>query len=454
MNFSYQKNTKNLRLLFLIQHKLVFVILQSVLFVSVMMIFGCAKEDVFDPPIVDILSPTEKEIITLPGDLRIHISFTAEKPIKFIQINILNYNDVPIFEPRQYYPDKMKVEIDEEWRLSRVPKGNYAPFYFQIKVIDGSGTNTFFREINLINPDLKYKGFYLTSRPSVNQTQVDFYNENLEASHFTTIDGEFAASEVSVENDIFYISTIIPPRIQAFEFEDEQLTWTVEPEMPEPKFTDIYFYNEYLYAGTANGRVRSYHATSGMAGSITQKLSDSVPSVITVSESYIVGNFDSQQGSGNALAVFYQETGSLYHIYPMNYDVVDLFLDKYGYSFLIFGNSNDHGVMLVYSPVVNTIRDIYDIVEGQIQKVIKLDKNRFFLVIDNRVYLYSSDSNSSQMLFSFDESFSEMAYESLNSNLFFAFHDRVEIYSFPGLKKIATTTTSTTIKGLNLKYGY
>lgn len=415
---------------------------------------GCSKEEVIPPPVVEIISPSENEPIYLPGEIHFHVVLKSSSSIKFIQVNIENYTQVPVFEPKQYFPDQQTVEIDESLSFNLLPQGQHPPYFLHLRVIDGSGTNNFYQEINLSNPDLKYLGFYLTTRPSVNKTEVFFYDENLNESSFLAVDGEVQETEVSTYQDMFYLTTVNPAKLKAYAFEDQYLAWEVLPDLPNPEFTDLHFTENYLFAGTANGRIKSFFVTTGNPGVMAKRLSDSIPLSVSTSNGYIIGNYFSKKGNNYTLAVFYRATGILFQKRPLNFDVVDLYFEKYGFGFLVFGNNGQKGTMALYQPLNNSIPESFDIDEGIILRTEQFDQDRFFLNIDKNVFLFNSVDKSNKKLLSFEDDIVDFVFDDIKNNLFVAFSDRVEIYSYPGMEKIATQMATFPVKTIELRRAY
>lgn len=433
------------------ENRLLFTLLFALLLFS---LDGCKKDKPKAPPEVEIISPVEMELIYLPGDLHLHLHLKSNNTIKFIQVSLENYSQVPIFEPIQFYPDNSTVEIDEYLRFGLIPNGQHDPFYLHVKVIDASGTNNFYRQVKLVNPDLKFFGFYLTTRPSTNKTEVLYYDNELNESSFVVVNGEFRRSATSTYQDMFYLSTAIPAKLQAYSFEDQELAWEAFPDLPFPEFTDLHFKGDFLYVGTANGRIKSFNSRSGNLGVTTSRLSDSVPRKVSVSDGYVIGEFLAKKSVGNAFAVFYKDTGILYQKYPLNFNVMDIYFEKYGFGFIAFGNGIENGTQVLYQPLGNSIRESHDFTEGLILHTERLDLDRFFLNIDRKIYLFDVIDKSNKLLFNIDDDLIDIVYENINSNLYLVFSDRVEIYSYPAVQKLATQVSTYPIKSIELRQAY
>jgi hypothetical protein len=97
---------------------------------------------------------------------------------------------------------------------------------------------------------------------------------------------------------------------------------------------------------------------------------------------------------------------------------------------------------------------IYDFAEGKIHQVLRLDNDQFFVIIKSIVYLYNSKNNNIQLLLSFNEEPVTIRYENQNSQLYIAFADKLEIYSYPALQKLASLTAPFPIKSLDFRYAY
>jgi len=448
------KITKKINCFFNSNNSLV-VLLVSVFFIMMLFVFsGCKKEENVPPPSVEIISPAENELIYLPGEMHLHLKLKSRESIKFIQVSIENYAQVPIFQPKEYFPDEETVEINEYLNITLVPEGQHPPYYLHLRVIDVSGTNNYYREIQLTNPDLKYLGFYLTTRPSVNLTDVYFYTEDLNESHFISVEGDFRGTLVSDYQDIFYLNTVNPSKIRAFQHTDQELLWEAIPELPFPEFTDLHFNANYLFAGTANGRILSFHSITGSQGVLAKRMSDSIPTSIATSNGYIIGNYEAKNANNNSLVVFYRSTGILFQKRPMNYHVVDIYFEKYGFGFLVFGNGNLNGTQILYQPVNNSITETVDIEEGLIHFTEQYNQDKFFLNTGNKIVFFDSVDESTKQLLTLDEPLIDMAFERISSQLFLVYTDRVEIFSYPSMQKVATQAAPHSIKSIELRVAY
>ena len=415
---------------------------------------SCRKHDVTPAPTVQILSPSVNEIFLLPGELKIHLKIKSEKAIKFVQVSFVSYDDAHVFKPQQYYTDSTFVEIDETIKLGLLPQGFSSPYYLYITVISSAGTNTYFRQVDFINPDLKYQGFYVSTRPSTSTTQVYFYGPGFQESLFTTVEGEFLGSTSSDYQDFYYLTTSFPANFYAYTHEGSELIWETSAELPVPEYSAILYNDNIVFTATANGRIRSFNAVTGTPDIVTTAMVDSIPLHIQASSDHIVGEFLSKNSNSNVLVLFYRSTGTLVQKRPLNFMVADIFAGKNGNNFLIFGNENETSLLTTYHPQGNFLSDNKTIKEGIIKQVVRYDSDRFFLDIGNRIYLYNYSIGVNKLIREFIDEVVQFQYDKINSRLLVAFENRVEIYSYPGNDLVHLQTIPHPVNSIDLRYTY
>ncbi len=429
--------------------------LPCLLFIVVLLTLNsCRKDDVTSSPTVQILSPAVNEIFNLPGELKIHLKIKSEKAIKFVQVSFINYDDASIFKPQQYYTDSTFVEIEDTIKLGVLPQGLFSPYYLYITVVDGAGTNTYFRQVDFINPDLKYKGLYVSTRPSMGTTQVYYYDPDFQESLFTTVEGEFLGSTSSDYQDFYYLTTSTPAHFYAYTHQDSELIWKASAELPIPEYTAIHYNDNIVFTATANGRIRSFNAVTGTPDIVTAAMVDSIPLHIQASSDYIVGEFLSKNSNNNLLALFYRSTGTLVHKKPLNFAVADIFVGKNEINFLVFGNEVETSLLTTYHPLGNFLSDDKTIKEGIIKQVVRYNPDRFFLNISNRIYLYNYSTGVNKLIIEFVDEVAQFKYDYINNRLLVAFENHVEIYSYPGNELVHLQTIPHPVNSMDLRYTY
>lgn len=425
------------------------------LFSMMLLLNGCLKDTATLPPTIEFISPAELQLFDLPGEIDVNIVLKGDKPIKFVELSILNQSHGEVFDPVFYYPDSTYVVINEPIFFDLLPIGHFEPFYLQVRVISAAGSNKYLRQIKLRNPELQYNGFYAFTEPTPAQAEIWFYDRDFISNQVIMTTGNYLSMIASSPyQHTIYVSTVNPSSIKAYQSTDHSLLWSYETDSTLPGLTDVFLHSNLIYAGLDNGVIKSFQAHTGVEGTRTQKLTDSIPTVIAVAKTYTIANFKAKSGSGSAIALFLKATGNYLHSRSINYDVLDIYLEKYAYNFLIFGNGQSEGMQLVYHTNGNFFSNFYEFSEGKIRKTVKLNESNFFIGIENRIFQYDTDVQKPLKLLSFNEIPVDFEYEFLSSQLIISFKDRIEIYAYPGLKMIKSISTSSTVKGIELKYSY
>ena len=415
---------------------------------------SCKKEKVVPPPVVEILAPAKNETVLLPNEVNLHLRVSSEKNIKFIEVSFVNYDQVKLFDPRAYYFDSTFVEIDEKIDLDILPQGFFSPYFIHVTVIGGAGTHTYFQEIKFLNPEVKFKGLYVSTRSSINRTQVYFYDPSLTETLFASADGEYVASTTAEYKDRFYLITSNPSRLLAYAHDDKELVWEKTPELPEPEFTTLRYTNFNLFTATRNGRLKSYHPLTGNQDVVTSVLHDSIPLLLDATGDHILGEFLAKNTNSNSLVLFYRRTGTIVHKRPLNFSVAGIYVGKYGFNFVIFGNENQTSLAGTYHPLGNFINDEKIIEEGLIAQVERYSPDKFFLQIGNGIYLYDYNSGVNKLIRAFPEEVTGFGFDPVHSILYVAFSQQVEAYSYPDNDLAAKFDVPYPIVGLDLMIGY
>ncbi|MEJ2594098.1 MAG: hypothetical protein P8100_03000 [bacterium] len=416
--------------------------------------YSCKKEESVPPPIVEVISPEDNQNILLPDEVRLHLEIKSEKRIKFVQVSFVNYDNATLFEPVSWYFDTTHVEIDENVQLGLIPQGFFSPYFMHVTVIGGAGTHTYFHQIKLTNPETKYKGLYVTTRPAINQSKVYFYEPDFSERVFASIEGEYVASTTADFKDYFYLITTQPGKLFAFSHDDAELIWSKTPELPNPEYTTLKYANFTIFSATKNGRIKSYHALTGNTNIVSTQLHDSIPHHVQATSDHILGEFEAKNSNSNLLVLFYRGTGTVARKRPLNYDVADIQIGKYGFNFLIFGNESQNALVGTYNPLGNFITNVKKIEAGLIRQVEKYDADRFFLNIDNSIYLYNYAEGFNKLIREFSEEVVAFKYEPVNSVLFVAFEQRVEVYSYPANQLLHQQNIPYRVKSIDVRIGY
>lgn len=429
----------------------------NIILVSLFFLFlaeSCKKDEPYQKPVVRIISPVVNEIVNTPGNMGVKLSVDSRNMIKYIRVNIDNDQQVPLFTPMFLYPDSTSALIDEEMFLGSLQHNETEPFYLHIAVDDGVNLNHYYQPIRVNPADMQYRGFYMITRPSVNRTEVKYYNTTLQYFSFAMIDGEYIDSEISANNDMLYVATHIPARLTAFEFEDQYLKWTKEPEMPYPEYIDLYYDVNFLFSATGSGRIVKYRALSGNQQAITTQLKDSVAMKICADGEYIIGDFKARTGPGKSWVVFYQETGIPFQKYQAGNSVVDFYPVSEGDGFYVFGNTGEHGEFVKYQVTGNYISARININYGLIGHTCRIDEQTFLISIGRDIYRFSTIVQYPFKLLVLSEDIVDMKYDPADDQLFVASGDDVKLYAYPGMQFLSSIPSQNPVKAINLRYGY
>ena len=425
------------------------------LFVLVACSIGsCNKSGSYSPPVINILAPAENEAVQLPGFVEVQVSVAGEQTLKYVRISIDNDQLTPMFTSKFFYPDSNLVVINYDFQLDQIPHGQSGPFYLHIAVDDGIEINHEYRKVKLNNADMVYKGFYLFSQPMPNRIQIDYYDTDARNQYFEMLDGDYVDSDVSAKQDMVYISTNKPSALFAFEFNDQNLQWAKEPLNPYPEYTDLLHEGSNLYSATGNGQISNLSDVSGFVKVITPVLPDSVPAKIGVCEDFFIGDFWVRNKPARSWVIFYKVTGQIFHRNSSDIQVIDFYAIGRSNGFSVLGNKDAKGIYLKYLIEEQSTSDSFVFTDGEISNTYKMNENEFLVAIDRHLYVFNVADKSTKVIHEFSSEIVAINFDSINSNLFVALENTLEIFAYPSMIELNAIHTQHPIKGLELRFAY
>ncbi len=403
---------------------------------------------------VTIISPEVNDAFSLPGYMLVELTVTSERDIKFVRINIDDKDFVPLFGSKFFYPDSKTAEIAYNLKMEVLTQQTSGPYYLHVAVDDGIKLTHTYREVILNNATMIFKGFYLFTRPSVNQTSIKYFDSDFNESDFSVLNGEFTDAEISIKNDMLFVATTIPGKLTAYEFEDQLLKWTQEPEAPYPDYTDLYHDGNYLFVGYENERIAALSDLTGIQKTGTKILVDSVPMKVGIADNYFIGDFKKRTSPSRAWVSFYRLTGSLYQSYQTGISVVDFYPSVEEGAIDVIGNHDGKGILARYYFVENILADDSQVNEGEINHSCRVDDWYYLISVDKKVYHITIHGGAMSLFFENQDEIIDLRYDPILKHVFIASPDKINIYQYPDAQLLDSIYVEEEVKAIRLRYGY
>jgi hypothetical protein len=425
---------------------------------SCLLIYGCKKEEPYNEPLVNVLEPAPYQTIEVPGTLAVKIRIVSERTIESVRISVDDHSITAIYPPEYFSPAVKEVEIDENLPLGVLPEDKSKPFYFHVAVDDGIETNHHYVEVILKNTLVKKViGYYLLSRPSINKTRVEYLTIDAEMQLIDEINGEYVDAASYSGDAMVYVATENQAAIRAYQFDEEEVPeakWEHFPALPFPEITDLYLFNNLLYAGTGNSTIDGFDHLTGVKKSSTDIALDSVPQRIGVSTNHIIGDFYSRKEFSNALQSFFFETGYFIQRKGMYYRVIDFYPAADGDSFYHFGTSPAYGFFSRYHIPTNSLFERKEFSEGPFTHSAWISESEYLVASPDKLYRYRFDIGKLQLLASFPDTIRDLIYDDYGKHIYVVLNDRVHIFNDNTMEETNTISSTKPLHALRLRYNY
>ncbi len=415
---------------------------------------GCKKDEPYLPPEIKIISPESNAFYKLPGTVRVRVHVKSHTPLNYIRISFNNKELIPVLGQKFIYPSAPDTLIDYDEFIGNIPPGETGPFIFQVAVDDGKQVTRVFSDIHFEDAEMHYKGFYLFTRPGINDTRIDYYDSTNTASLFANLDGELVYSASSSLYDLLFVTTSIPSRLYAYQFEDQELQWTQTPEQPYPEYTFLKTSENLLYVAAENERISVMFQQSGYQKVTTGLLFDSIPERIGVNEDFFTGDFRLRNSTQRAWVTFYKTTGYAYRQFSTFIHVTDFYPFTGNSGFYVFGNLSGKAIFGIYHLEGNFLSEETPLPAGEITHTARLDYRLFLIADENALYRFDIVTKMTMKVKQFDEEIVDMELDGVNNRIFVAFKNKVMIFAYPNMELLNELPSEAPVKAIELKYYY
>lgn len=425
------------------------------LILTIWILNSCSKNPKINEPIVKIYSPENNQQFLLPDTIPVSFRVEHDKQIEYIRISIDDNNLIPVSGQDFIYPKSETYEGNINLPVGVLPEDNsLPPYYIHIAVSDFSQITHTYLEINLINKEMNYEGCFLIGRPGIDIIEINYFDENYQSGLSTSINGNYSGSDISATVNMLYLITSIPDLARAFSCKSGDLIWTKEPQLPYPEFNNIHIRENVIYFSTAIGRIVGLTLNDGIQVFTTPVLPDSIPYNICSTSDYLFSDFSLRNSDSKVWVSFFKSTGNKFQLFQTNYETVSMYGQKNENLTTIFCNKNSIGSIIQFNVDENNIETQLELTSTEIHQTCKIDETDFLFSSNNQLFHFNSQNQSYEKVKDADYEILHIKFDELNNRLFILHANRVDIYSYSGITKIATIESTNLLLGIELKYGY
>ena len=429
----------------------------SILIITISLLLSiasCKKKTEVNPPVIEILSPSENMFYQLPAVIRVKLHITSKQAITYIKVGLENENQIPIATPVFLHPEPGETDFEVDLKIDRVLDNPDGPNYLHIKAENSEGLSHEFLSIRFENPELVSKGFYLITRPGIQQTKVQFYDSQLSSENFLLLSSEFNKAAFSIKDDLLCVSLKTPDRMEAYRHENSELVWMQQAQMPFPEFFSLNLSDPIIYTGTGNGRIWGFRTDNGNEQFISPLVFDSVPGEIGVFEDYVVADYKSLIGPERGWIIFYKKTAAVFQKHTSQLSVHAFYPALSKNHALIFGNIGSLGVIQLYDIENNDELISLNFTTGIITATCQMERGFYLIAVGKDIWEFNEQQQSIKFIQQATEDVIDLQYDIVSRQIYVAKEQHLSVYNASGDTLVAEIQSSDPIHAVCLRLGY
>jgi hypothetical protein len=417
------------------------------------MVTSCKKQDYQQDTQIKVILPTENSFYSLPDTIHAEIFISVDKQPDYIRICVCDAMLTPVFTPVYFYPESLQTNLVFDYILENVDVANQGQLYFQVTVATETVTNSF-TKIQFESQPLRYTGFYLFTRPTVNETNLKFVGTDLNIKLIASIGGNYETSAISSVHGMVYFLAKTPDRLYANQYGEEPFSWINLPTGDFPEFTSLCADGNKVYSGYGNGKIGEFADVSGQQLVSTPVMADSVPEKLIVTENYIVGDFMIKNKPSRSLSVFYKSTGARFQRAVHYTEVVDFYTEKKEKELLVFGNEDGKAVASQYFFEGNYFSNALVIADEIVAATCRVGELVFLYNTSKAVFSIDLKTLIKKELVALNDEIISIKFDETEQVVFIATANYVYFYAYPSMLMLDSFYSTEPIKGIELRYAY
>jgi hypothetical protein len=428
-----------------------------VIFLSLLFLFSiaaCKKKVEIKPPVIEVIKPLENDQFVLSAEIPVQLHIVSDEVLTYVKIGVEDEHQISVSPPVFLYPDFGQSDFNLVLHIDEIAESQDAPFYLHVKAENKGGVSNEFVALQLEKPKLVSKGFYLIMHSGLNETRVLYFDTTFASSEFLVLPNAFNDAAVSAKDDMIYISTKSPDKLQAFHHQNSEPAWQKDAEQPIPVLYNLKLSDPLIYTGTGNGRVWGYRTDNGNEQFITPLVFDSVPGQIGIFRDYVVADYHSLTGPGQGWLVFYKETAALFQKHSSQLNVQAFYPATSKNHAIVFGNIGSLGVIQLYDIENNKNLISLNFTTGIISASCQMEPGFFFIAVGKDIWLFNEYGPGIELLYQGTEAIVDLQYDIVSKRIYVAEEMKLSVYNATGDTLLTEIDAPASIQAIRLRLGY
>lgn len=360
---------------------------------AVLLAPGCRKEKDDQPPAVEILLPGNSATLAVPGQLTVRAHVSDDRQVESAVFMLTDGNGSPIAAPVVVQVGSTSATIERELTVTdeRILSGSYQVI---VRATAGDDQRQAFRSIHVQEAPLRLRAVFVAP-PVGGPGPITRIDSTGAVSAWATV-ADLQGAAISSHGQYLYLADGTHSALMASPTAGSGSPWLVPNVNGEnsPYFTSIRIdpTDRRLYVSSNDGFIRGFLGQGGQ-GFTAQAQSGYRPY-----RSVVMGDrlLTEQRGIAfpeQRLAIHTLAAGTFLNHWPLEMDLVDLFVRTHITAFL-FGNRDGDGVVQEHFLNTGGTNDLRVFSGAPINAVARLNANSFAIALPDQVVRYDLPGNS------------------------------------------------------------
>jgi len=424
----------------------------SILIFSLLIILllqACKDKDEEETrPKVQILSPPAFSIYNVGETIRVKASIYHDKPVKSVEVSLVNDNNIPMSTPVGLVPNQPTFEFEVNLVIDNLGLAS-GSYFVMVKASDEINSTRSFQPVAVTGIETELRRILVITRLNALKSNISLIDSVYNVTQILGISKEYVGSAVNSKNQQLYYITPDPSLLMTFDLKDTILDWEYSAQSPYPIFEDVYFEDDMVYLASQNGNIMGLnHLGENKFGTVVHN--DRVPQKIYKHNNLVICDQRTRSNFYRYFTLFFSATGAFANQHRTDLEVVEFF-SRNDQEIIAFGNEAEQARVLIYTIDENNSSEPAIMPTGKVINAVQINENEVLLAMDYGILLYNIINF--QHFLAFDLAHvSAMDYDPLNQFLCISVGNEVMIYNYPGSGLLHTVTMDYPVLNLHLLY--
>ena len=418
--------------------------------ISITVLFGCKKET-SSPPVVEITEPYSGQQFVQGDTIFYKFSVSDDEAVTNVKVSIYNHQNQIVLS-HNYINAGIKKDysgffLTESFAILGTTH------HFVVSATDGENETRSGKELIIFQSEVKTLAVLIVTADNLFNYEISSIDSVYNQQMLINTNGDFLDLEINSKDQIFYHSGKFVGDLYASNI-NGGVYWS-EPANSvagNPAFHEIHFQDGLLFVSYDNEIIKAYDKNKSVKFTANTGTSNYAKKIIK-SEDIVLTEQYSYPYIETNLVSYYFGSGSSIKSKSIGQIKVNEIYKTGNDEFIILGNINGNGKILLYNFILNSISEPYQLASGDsiVTSVQLPSGNSLILQLVSGLYEYNYVNNSLLPLLP-AVNFEILAHDNVNSLLITSNGNILNYYSYPQLQLINSITTSMAVKDIEILY--